>query len=183
MYILKLINKPLSDADLAKILGSDVKIIKYSELRHLRDIDDLLTNEKDCCIILYEDAPDRGHWTALCKYDGLYEHFDSYGVKPDTELKWISAKRNRQLNQDEPYLTQLLKQEEERYIYNDVAYQNKDTSVNTCGSHVVHRLHRLMKDGMCLEDYHRYMKSIKEEFNIGYDVIVAEFVNKWLKEG
>ena len=110
-------------------------------------------------------------------------HFDSYGVKPDTELKWISAKRNRQLNQDEPYLTQLLKQEEERYIYNNVAYQNKDTAVNTCGSHVVHRLYRLMNDGMSLEDYHRHMKSIKDEFNIGYDVIVAEFVNKWLKEG
>ncbi len=61
MYILKLIDKPLSDADIARILGNDVKIIKYSELRHLRDIDDLLTNDKDCCIILYEDAPDRGH--------------------------------------------------------------------------------------------------------------------------
>ena len=77
MYILKLINKPLSDADIARILGNDVKIVKYSELRHLQDIDDLLTNDKDYCIILYEDAPDRGHWTALCKYDGLYEHFDS----------------------------------------------------------------------------------------------------------
>ena len=32
MYISKLINKTLSDADIAKILGSDVKIIKYSEL-------------------------------------------------------------------------------------------------------------------------------------------------------
>ena len=40
-----------------------------------------------------------------------------------------------------------------------------------------------MNDDMSLEDYHRYVKSIKDEFNIGYDVIVAEFVNKWLKEG
>ena len=81
----------------------------------------MLTQDKDYCIILYEDAPNRGHWTALLKYGGLYEHFDSYGVKPDTQLKWIGAKRNRMLNQDEPYLTQLLEKEEEKYIYNNVA--------------------------------------------------------------
>ena len=74
----------------------------------------MLPNEKDYCIILYEERPNRGHWTALLKYNGLYEHFDSYGVKPDGQLKWISAKRNRQLNQDEPYLTQLLEKEEEK---------------------------------------------------------------------
>ena len=31
-YILKLVNKALSDADLRTILGDDLKIIKYSEL-------------------------------------------------------------------------------------------------------------------------------------------------------
>ncbi len=64
--------------------------------------------KKDYCIILYEDRPNRGHWTALLKHNGLYEHFDSYGTKPNGQLKWIGAKRNRQLNQDESYLTQLL---------------------------------------------------------------------------
>ena len=108
MEILKLVSKALSDEDIQRILGGDAKIIKYAELGVLYDIDQLLTNDKDYCIILYEGSPYRGHWTALLKYNGLYEHFDSYGVKPDTELKWISAKRNRMLNQDEPYLTQLL---------------------------------------------------------------------------
>ncbi len=113
------------------------------------------------------------------KYNNLYEHFDSYGVKPDSELKWIGAKRKRQLNQDEPYLTQLLKKEEE-YIYNNVAYQNKDFRVNTCGSRVVHRLYRLKNDDMSLPDYYQFMKYTKDQTNVGYDVIVAEFVNKWL---
>ena len=180
MDVLRLVNKALSDADIQRILGGDAKIIKYSELGHLYDIDQLLTNDKDYCIILYEDAPNRGHWTALLKYNGLYEHFDSYGVKPDTELKWISAKRNRMLNQDEPYLTQLLEKEEEKYIYNNVAYQSKDSKVNTCGSHVVHRIYRLKNYDMSLPDYYQYMKSIKDQTNVGYDLIVAEFVNKWL---
>ena len=178
--IVRLINKALSDEDIKRILGSDAKIIKYAELGQLYDIDQLLTDEKDYCIILYEDRPNRGHWTALLKYNNLYEHFDSYGVKPDSELKWIGAKRNRQLNQDEPYLTQLLKKEEEKYIYNNVAYQNKDSRVNTCGSHVVHRLYRLKNDNMSLPDYYHFMKSLKDQTNVGYDIIVAEFVNKWL---
>lgn len=180
MEIVRLINKALSDADIQRILGSDTKIIKYAELEALHDIDQLLPGEKDFCVILYEDRPNRGHWTALSKYNGLYEHFDSYGVKPDSELKWISAKRNRQLHQDEPYLTHLLEQEEEKYIYNNVAYQSKDSRVNTCGSHVVHRLYRLKHDDMSLPDYYKYMKTIKDQSNAGYDVIVAEFVNKWL---
>ena len=101
MEVLALVNKSLSDADIQRTLGGDAKTIKYSELGHLYDIDQLLTNDKEACIIiLYEDAPNRGHWTALLKYNGLYDHFDSYAVKPDTELKWISAKRNRRLNQE-----------------------------------------------------------------------------------
>ena len=98
--------------------------------------------------------PTGGHWTALLKYDGLYEHFDSYGVKPDTELKWIGSKRNRVPNQDESYHAQLLEEEEEKYIYNNVAYQSKDSTVNACGSHAVHRLYRLKNDDMSLPDYY-----------------------------
>ena len=56
------------------------------------------------------------------------------------------------LNQDEPYLTQLLEREEEKYIYNNVAYHGKDSKVNTCGSHVVHRLYRLKNHDMSLPD-------------------------------
>ena len=52
--------------------------------------------------------------------------------------------------------------------------------VNACGSHVVHRLYRLKNNDMSLPDYYQYMKSIKDQTNVGYDLIVAEFVNKWL---
>ena len=55
-----MVNKALSDEDIQRIVGGDAKIIKYSELGHVYDIDQLLTNDKDYCIILYEDAPNRG---------------------------------------------------------------------------------------------------------------------------
>ena len=52
MDVVRLINKALSDEDIQKILGGDAKIIKYAELGQLYDIDQLLPNEKDYCIIL-----------------------------------------------------------------------------------------------------------------------------------
>ncbi len=70
----------------------DAKIIKYAELRNFHEIDQLLPGEKDYCTILYEDRPNRWHWTTLLKYNNLYVHFDSYGVKPDSELKWIGQR-------------------------------------------------------------------------------------------
>ncbi|MFM7984704.1 MAG: hypothetical protein ACKPKO_35815, partial [Candidatus Fonsibacter sp.] len=60
-------------------------------------------------IVLYEDRPDRGHWTALSKYAVIYEHFDSYGNKPDKSLEWVNMKMRRRLMQATPYLTNLLK--------------------------------------------------------------------------
>ena len=51
--------------------------------------------------------------------------------------------------------------------------------MNTCGSHVVHRLYRLKNDGMDLQTYYNYMKDIKDSIGVNYDIIVAEFINKW----
>ena len=108
MDVIRLIHKALSDEDIGTILGTDAKIIRYSELRHIDDLDELLTKDIDYCIILYEDRPDRGHWTALLRYNGIYEHFDSYGNKPDKSLEWVNLKMRRMLNEATPYLTNLL---------------------------------------------------------------------------
>ncbi len=66
-------------------------------------------------------------------------------------------KKNRQLNQDEPYLIQLLQKEEDKHIYNNVGYRSKDSTVNTWGSHMVHRLYGLKNDNMSLPDQYQFM--------------------------
>jgi len=38
MDVIQLIYKALSDEDIGTILGTDAKIIRYSELRHIDDI-------------------------------------------------------------------------------------------------------------------------------------------------
>ncbi len=78
-------------------------------------------------------------------------------------------------------MTQVLKKEEEKYIYNNVSYPSKDSRVNTRGSHVVHRLYRLKNDNVNLPDYYQFVTSTEDQTNVGYDVIVAAFVNKWLR--
>ena len=65
MDVLQLIHKALSDKDIGTILGVDAKIIRYSELRHITDLDELLTKDLDYCIVLYDSKPDRGYWAAL----------------------------------------------------------------------------------------------------------------------
>ena len=63
--IKRLIRKSLSDTDLRHILGSDLKILKYSELSKVDSLDTLFPAELDYCIILIEEELDSGHWVAL----------------------------------------------------------------------------------------------------------------------
>ena len=67
MSVLKLMQKPLSDLDIQRILGKDIKIIKYTELGRYYDLDDFLIDEIDYCIVLYENDPNIGHWIAILK--------------------------------------------------------------------------------------------------------------------
>ena len=174
MSIIKLIHKALSDSDIRRILGQDTKIIKYSELASFEDLDQLLPSPMDYCIILYEDNIDHGHWVGLSRHGGTYEHFDSYGLKPDKELAWINMQKRASLHENQPYLSDLLKHQE--YVYNSVRYQQSDVGVNTCGSHVVHRLYRFKKQNMDLDQYHNFMQGLKDDFNTSYDIIVSEFI-------
>jgi hypothetical protein len=92
--------------------------------------------------------------------------------------KW-SPTSTTHYNYAQHFMTQMLRMMR-RYIYNNVAYQRKGSRVNTGGSHVVHRLCKLKNDKMNLPDYYQFMKSTKYQTTVGYDVIVAEFVDKWL---
>ena len=178
MSVLKLIHKSLSDADLRHLLGNDFKILKYSQLSEISDLDELLPKPLDFCIVLYEEMLDSGHWTALSKYNGIFEHFDSYGVRPDAELHWVNLKMRRKLNEVTPHLSNLLKSK--HYIYNTVKFQSEEHKINTCGSHVAHRLYKLKNDEMPLKDYQDYMRDLKRDTQTSYDFIVAGWVKEML---
>ena len=52
-------------------------------------------------------------------------------------------------------------------------------TVNTCGDHCAHRIYRLTHNDMDLQDYSEYMDHVRDEYKVGYDVIVAEFVESF----
>jgi hypothetical protein len=78
-----MIATPLSDDDIRTILGSDTKILKYSELSEYSNLNELLPRPIDFAIILYEHSRNSGHWVALSLYNGMYEIFDPFGVPID----------------------------------------------------------------------------------------------------
>ncbi|MFM7981568.1 MAG: hypothetical protein ACKPKO_19845, partial [Candidatus Fonsibacter sp.] len=45
MDVIRLILKALNDDDIGTILGTDANIIRYSELRNIDDLDELLTKD------------------------------------------------------------------------------------------------------------------------------------------
>ncbi len=170
----------MSDADIRHIIGHDTKILKYSELSKYSNIDELLTKPKDYCLILYELKENSGHWTAVLKYGDTLEAFDPYGIKYDNELDWISNSAKQKLHEDKPLLSKLLDNTTQHVIYNKTRFQSMAKEISTCGDHCVHRIYRLIYNDFNLDDYTSYMSHVKDEYDLTYDDIVAEFVSSFI---
>lgn len=173
----EIIEDPLGDDDIRFYLPN-AKIMKYSELENYKDINDLLPKNKDFAVILYEDSPNKGHWTAVLKYEPYLEFFDSYGGYPDTQLGWVPCPIRKVLKQTKPLLTDLFNKSDYQIIYNPIKYQKDNNDINTCGRHCVFRIINLLKGGNSLSDYYNLMKQLKNETGESYDEIVANIITK-----
>ena len=128
---------PLSDRDINE-WQPRCKILEYDWLQKYETIDDLLPNDTDYCMILYERENHVGHWICVLKYGGIIEHFDSFALKPDEELKWISKQKRKELNCFVPYLSNLYKNSSYKITWNKYKYQNE--KANTCGRWCILRI-------------------------------------------
>jgi hypothetical protein len=93
----EIIEDPLDDAEIKYYLGQKAKILKYSELAKYKSIDELLPNEKDFAVLLYEESPNVGHWVCLLKYPtkltGGYEvKKELFDLEPDIIYKSKGSK-------------------------------------------------------------------------------------------
>jgi hypothetical protein len=179
----KIVKKPLSDEELKAILGKGLKIIMYPDLAKYSTIEQLLPNPNDYCIILIVESENKynieGHWTALLKYDGIYEFFDPYGNGVDVDLmNWMDKATRVRLHESKPYLTYLLKNN--AYTYNKVKYEVLRKGINTCGSHSAYRIYQFKNYGLKLAEYQKHMANLSKQYGIGYDKIVARFVGFFL---
>ena len=87
--------------------------------------------------VLYETQPGFGHWVGVLATPEGVEHFDSYGLKPDAELKFVPKKYREAFMATAPYLAKLLANDGRQINYNEYKLQGEDA--NTCGRWVVAR--------------------------------------------
>jgi hypothetical protein len=172
----EIIADPLDDTELRRVLPN-AKIIKYSELSKYQMLTQLLPEEIDYVIILYEDSPNVGHWTCILRYPkgpkGTLEFFCPYGLKPDGQLAWTSQSSRQLLGEGRKLLIPLLNCAVQDVIYNPVKYQQSAQGVNDCGRHCVFRIKCLLEKDMDLNDYFEYMKQLENELRLPADGIVS----------
>ena len=129
----------LSDADIRKILGNDIKIITYPDLGNMSSINEAF-DKKGRCIMLYLTENDStGHWVCMLNKSSGIEFFDPYGDPPEKALESVSEENKEALGEDEPLLTRLLRASGKKVYYNSYPFQKDKADVNTCGRHSVVR--------------------------------------------
>jgi hypothetical protein len=172
----KLISIPLSDSDIKEYLGNDCKILKYSELSKYNSIDELLPNVKDFCVLLYENSPNSGHWTCVCRpKDNQIVYFDSYGGYVDEPLTWTDKSTKIGLGEDVKYLSNLLNNCEEDVFYNKYKYQSGKEYVANCGRFVVCYILK-MKIDYSLDDFCKFIMNECTKRKKSDDVVICELI-------
>jgi hypothetical protein len=177
------IKTPLSDSDLERYLGPDVKdnVLTYSELKPYTDMNDLLPYDKSYKIILIEYEKNKGHWICMVRYNNKIEIFNSFGTKHDDDDFVESDRLNYYLGQSKLFLNRLIEDElkdgEFKIIYNKIKFQEKSKIINTCGRHVVNRILCLLHYNMTLKDYIKFMNDANKKTKFNYDEIVTKIIN------
>lgn len=131
----------LSDNDIRKILGNDIRIWNYPQLKDLDTADELFDSKGRAILLFPNISPTAGHWTCLINRPNKIEFFDSYGDAPDTEQRdGLSRSRLEQLDIEKPDLTRLLRASGKPVFYNTYPFQKEAGNVATCGRHATVRL-------------------------------------------
>lgn len=144
-------NYSLSNHDIYNLLDYKCNIIPYEDIINYKNINELLGKYKKC-IILYKSSHDFGHWTCIYENKGKIYFFDSYGFKPNAQLKFIPNQLNKSLNQNHDYLLKMLYDTKKPIEFNEYPLQKLDTKINTCGRWVVFRLKH---PGISVDDFNK----------------------------
>lgn len=130
---------PLSDADIRKILGKDIKIMTYADLANLRNIRQAFDSKGRCILLYLTQSETSGHWVCMLNKGDHIEYFDPYGDAPNSALKTITPEERQEYGEEQPYLTDLMKASGMPVYYNTHPFQKDKADVNTCGRHSVMR--------------------------------------------
>jgi pimeloyl-ACP methyl ester carboxylesterase len=135
---------PLSDADLRKLLGDDLRVLTYPELASASRVEAVLDDLGRCAILFLTTGPREGHWVGLmAQPNNTLEYIDSYGMRPDAAFGWLPARQERKLGQTRRELTRLLDDAKARginVIYSGEALQSDRPRLASCGRFLAARM-------------------------------------------
>jgi hypothetical protein len=131
---------PLSDGDIRQLLGNDLPILTYPQLKQFRHIDQCFDKKGRCMILFLTNSATEGHWCCMIKKEKGIHFFDPYGDPPEEQKDGIPREKLERLDQNHPYLTRLLRKSELPVYYNTYQYQKDGGDVATCGRHCSVRL-------------------------------------------
>lgn len=103
-----------------------------------RELADVLELPRRPFALLYETEPGFGHWVAVLDTPEGIEHFDSYGLRPDDEQKWIPKQYRQELGAGSPHLVRLLLRTGKPINYSEFRLQGPAPAA-TCGKWVAIR--------------------------------------------
>ena len=171
-----IIKNPLDGSEFLEYLNNP-KILTYSDLNKFNNIEDLLKNEKDYCIILYRQTPTSGHWISIDRLYDTISYFDPYGKYIDEPLTWNTPILNKKLGQSIPLLSNLFDKTDLDVYYNNHKYQKLDDNINTCGRWCILRILSAMRQDMDLTDFYEMIKELTKYKELTSDEIVSLLVN------
>ena len=165
---------PLSDTDLSRYGFDKNKILKYSQLKEYRTIDEILPKDSDYVILLLENEPNSGHWCCICKHRGAYTYFNSFGLPFDSDLSLVPRMILKILGEDRKEIKRLLNGKQMHC--NQFVYQGVKS--NTCGRWVVCWLNSCLNHNMSLDAFKIFIKSMKSKYKCKtYDDVVLKLVS------
>lgn len=127
------IQRALSGSEVLHLAENQANLITYPQLAKMKSIDQAL-GKYGACIVLYETKKNFGHWCCIIRQSPkLIEFFDSYGLMPDDQLKFIPEHFRQKNNEDFSHLTYLLWKSKCTVEYNHDRLQKKLRDTNTCG--------------------------------------------------
>ena len=181
--IKKNIVEAMSEFKVEHILDDQDTVIMYSDLAKYKTIDSLLPDDRSFKVILIRDSINTGHWTCILRYDSkgqtVFEFFNSYGLFPSADLKFMSSFQNVKLGQDSKHLNYLLQNALNTgylVIYNKKPFQkwsNNIQAYNTCGRWCCIRILLMVQHNFSLSDFIKYIEYLNGKYKINYDSLVS----------
>jgi hypothetical protein len=157
----------VSADDLRDVLGKDLRIIKFGDLKNYSSIKQLLPKKYDYIVIFYtnemKNGVNIGHWTCLLRDGEKFEFFDPYGLKETEELKFIPKEKRRRFGEEVDYLKKLL--EGTDHTFNKFDYQKWDDNVTTCGRWVYLKIFTFKNGIRSSEKFHSLVVKNAKRFN------------------